>query len=98
MILHFEDCIDVVWTLLPEFGHVFLFYHSCFHDQQGPEGLKSKQGIWRGATRNVTPKIEENDVNNFGINASVLTLKLGDVQSMQFLPPDVGPCWMSPTQ
>jgi hypothetical protein len=43
-------------------------------------------------------KIIEDDVNNMGINAPVLTLKLGDVQSMQFLPTDVGPCWMPPAQ
>jgi hypothetical protein len=43
-------------------------------------------------------EIEEDDVNNFGLNATILTLKLGNVQSMQFLPPDVGPFWMSPAQ
>jgi hypothetical protein len=43
-------------------------------------------------------KIEEDDVDNIGINATVITLKLDNVQSMQFLPPDVGPCWMSPAQ
>jgi hypothetical protein len=43
-------------------------------------------------------KIEEDDVNNIGINATVLTLKFGNVQSMQFLSPDVGPGWMSPEQ
>jgi hypothetical protein len=34
MILQFEDCIDVVRTLWPEFEYGFLFYHSCDHDRQ----------------------------------------------------------------
>jgi hypothetical protein len=38
MIIPFEDCIDVVKTLHPEFDFVFLFDHSCGHDIQRPDG------------------------------------------------------------
>jgi len=39
MIIQFEDCIDVVKTLYPEFDFIFLFDHSCGHDRQRPDGL-----------------------------------------------------------
>jgi hypothetical protein len=39
MVLQFEDCIDIVNTLWPEFDYVFLFDHSCGHDRQRPDGL-----------------------------------------------------------
>jgi hypothetical protein len=39
MMLQFEDCIDVVTTLWPEFDYVFLFDHSCGHDRQRPDDL-----------------------------------------------------------
>ena len=34
MIIQFEDCINVVKTLYPEFDFMFLFDHSCGHDRQ----------------------------------------------------------------
>ena len=41
MIIQFEDCIDVVKTLHPKFGFMFLFDHSCGHDRQRPDGLSA---------------------------------------------------------
>jgi hypothetical protein len=102
MILQFEDCIDVVRTLWHEFEYVFLFDHACGgHDRQQPDDLTTTglNKAFGGAQPKMRlTKIEEDDVNNIGINATVLTLKLDDVQSMQFFPPDVSPCWMPPTQ
>jgi hypothetical protein len=34
MVLQFEDCIDIVNTLWPEFDCIFLFDHSCGHVRQ----------------------------------------------------------------
>jgi hypothetical protein len=98
MILQFEDCIDVVTTLWPEFDYVFLFDHSCGHDRQRPDGLTTtglNKGFGGAQPKMRVSTIADNDVNNIGIYATELTLKLGDVQCMQFLPSDVGPCWMS---
>jgi hypothetical protein len=39
MVLQFEDCVDVVKVLYPEYDYVFLFYHSCGHDRNRPDGL-----------------------------------------------------------
>jgi hypothetical protein len=39
MVLQFEDCIDIVNTLWPQFDCVFLFVHFCGHDRQRPDGL-----------------------------------------------------------
>jgi hypothetical protein len=48
-IMQFEDCVDVVKTLRPEFVFMFLFDHSCGHDRQQPDGLhdKGEQNSWR---------------------------------------------------
>jgi hypothetical protein len=43
-------------------------------------------------------KIEADNSDNIGPHATKLTLKLGDIQSMQFSSTDDGPCWMSPAQ
>jgi hypothetical protein len=43
-------------------------------------------------------KIEADNLDNIGPHATKLTLKLGNIQSMQFLSTDDGPCWMSPAQ
>jgi hypothetical protein len=40
-------------------------------------------------------KIGADDVGTY---ATELTLKVGDLQSLQFLPHDVGPCWMTPAE
>jgi hypothetical protein len=35
---------------------------------------------------------------NVGTYATKLTLKVGKLQSLQFSPHDVGPCWMTPAE
>ena len=68
---------------------------------QRPDGLTTtglNKGFGGAQPKVRLRKVEEVDVDNIGINATVLTLKLGDrlhitngdVQSMQYLPPDVG--------
>jgi hypothetical protein len=43
-------------------------------------------------------KIEADNLDNIGPHATKLTLKLGDIQSMQFSSTNDGPCCMSPAQ
>ena len=100
MILQFEDCIDVLKTLWPEFDYVFLFDHSCGHDRQRPDGLTItglNKGFGGAQPKMRDTRIGEDDTD-IGIHKTELTLKGGDVQSMQFLPSDAGPCWMSGAQ
>jgi hypothetical protein len=40
-------------------------------------------------------KIGEYDIGTY---ANELTLKVGELQSLQFLPNDGGPCWMTPAE
>jgi hypothetical protein len=101
MVLQMEDCIDVVKNLWPQSDYVFLFEHSCGHDRRRPDGLATKslnKGFGGAQTNMRELKIEGDDEDNFGPHATKLTLKLGDIQSMQFLSTDDGPCWMSPAQ
>jgi hypothetical protein len=100
MILQFEDCIDVVKTLWPEFDFVFLFDHSCGHDRQRPDGLTItglNKGFGGAQPKMRNTKIGDDDID-IGDFATELTLKQGEVQSMQFLSTDPGPCWMSRAQ
>jgi hypothetical protein len=39
IILQFEDCVDVIKVLYPEYEYIFLFDHSCGHDRKRPDGL-----------------------------------------------------------
>jgi hypothetical protein len=100
MVIQFEDCVDVVKTLWPEFDYVFLFDHSCGHDRQRPDGLTTvglNKGFG-GAQRKMRDAEIGKDNMEVGIHATELTLKPSEVQSLQFLPADIGPCWMSPAQ
>ena len=37
--MQFEDCIDCVKALFPNYDTVFLFDHSCGNDRKRPDGL-----------------------------------------------------------
>jgi hypothetical protein len=39
MVLQFEDCVDMVKVLYPEYDYMFLFDHSCGHDRKRTDGL-----------------------------------------------------------
>jgi hypothetical protein len=100
MILQFEDCINVVRTHWPEFEiFFFLFDHSCGHDRQRLDGLTTT-GLNKGfggaqpRMRRDT-KIGDNDVGTY---ATEVTLKVGKLQTLQFLTDDIGPCWMTPAE
>jgi hypothetical protein len=100
MVLQFEDCIDIVNTLWPEFDYVFLFDHSCGHDRQRPDGLTVtgfNKGLGGAQPRMRDTRIRE-DNSDIGLHATELTLRAGMVQSMQFAPTDHGPCWMNPAE
>jgi hypothetical protein len=39
MVLHFEDVVDCLITLYPQYDYLFLFDRSCGHDKQREDGL-----------------------------------------------------------
>jgi hypothetical protein len=42
MVLQLIDCVDVLKCCYPHYDFLFLFYHSCGHDKQKPNGLNSE--------------------------------------------------------
>jgi hypothetical protein len=42
MVLQLEDCVDCLKVLSPQFEFLFVFDHSCGHDQQREDGLNVK--------------------------------------------------------
>jgi hypothetical protein len=101
MVLQIENCIDVLKNLWLQLDYVFLFDHSCGHDRRRPGGRTTKslnKGFGGTQTNMKELKIEADNEDTIGPHATKLTLKLGDIQSMQFSSTDDGPCWMSPAQ
>jgi hypothetical protein len=94
MVLQFEDCVDVVKLLYPEYDYMFLFYHSRGHDRKRPDGLfvnsmrkgfEGKQMVMRDL------KMEpEEYLGQFGG-----LLSIGASQKMHFVRSDAGPYWMT---
>jgi hypothetical protein len=56
MSLQFEDCIDCVWALYPNYSSVWMFEHSCGHDRGREDGLlvKNMQVTWAGKQKKTT--------------------------------------------
>ena len=97
MVLQFEDCIDVVNVLLPQFEVLFLFDHSCGHDRKRPDGLsapKMNKGFGGAQPKMRRSKLETADyLGRFdGI------LAVGDVQDMWYQEGDVGPFYYTNEQ
>jgi DNA-binding transcriptional regulator YhcF (GntR family) len=90
MIIQFEDCIDVVKTLHPEFDFVFLFDHSCGHDRQRADGLSVPNiNKTHGGAQ---PKMRKSkmETDEF-LGPFPATLSVGDYQHMVYQDGDVGP-------
>ena len=79
MILQFEDCMDVVKTMWPEFAYVFLFDHSCGHNRQCPDGLTTtglnKKGFGGAQPKMRDTRMGKEDDTDIGIHATEITLK-----------------------
>jgi hypothetical protein len=96
MVLQFEDAVDVLKVMHPEFDFVFLFDHSAGHARQRPDGLNQHRmnrafGGKAVTMRDTLIQQEEGFLGQFP-----RILQPGDVQSLVFLPgSDAGPFWMS---
>ena len=98
MVLQFEDAVDVLKIVHPEFEYVFQFDHSSGHAKQRPDGLN--QHRMNRAFGGKTPLMpntliieEEGFLGQFP-----RTLEPEDFQSLVFSEVDTGPFWMSDSE
>jgi hypothetical protein len=97
MVLQFEDCIDAVKVLYPDYDYIFLFDHSCGHDRKQPDGLCAnsiRKGFGGKQPEMRDTKIEAEEY--LGEFQHDLSLQVGSFQKRVFAPGDVGPFWMTP--
>ena len=100
MIVQFEDCVDCLQILYPDFDFIFLFDHSNGHDRLQEDGLSvSKINVGWGGKQ---PKMKASKLtsSHFGpFHNKNYWLQPGDVQLMQFgYDNDTGPCNLSPSE
>jgi hypothetical protein len=94
MIIQFEDCVDIVKTLHPDFKCAFLFYHSWGHDRQQPDGLSApKVNKYFGGAQPATRKSKMETDEHVGTFEA--TLQVGDCRHMFYQDGDSGPHYLS---
>ena len=94
MALQFEDVVDCLKVLYPEFEFVFLFDHSQGHARKRNGALDAKQmsknfGGAQPPMRETTILSDEGFLGPF-----TPMLGIGDTQSMVFKPSDIGPWYL----
>jgi hypothetical protein len=92
MVLQFEDCVDVVKVLYPDYDYIFLFDHSCGHDRKCPDGLCAnsiRKGFAGKQPMMRDTKIESEEY--LGPFRHELTLPVGSTQGMVYTSSDAGP-------
>ena len=94
MILQFEDCVDIITCLYPQFQFLFLFDHSCGHDRQREDALNAEvmSKGFGGKQRHMHTSVMK-DLTFFGPHSRIL--KLGDTQHMVYQDSDTGPFYLS---
>lgn len=98
MSLQFEDCVDCLKVIYPQFDFVFLFDHSQGHAKKLTGGLDAysmNKGYGGAQPMMRESQIKEED-GYLGIHSR--TLNVGDTQSFVFSSDDIGPFWMSPQE
>ena len=98
MSLQFEDVVDCLQVLYPEFDVVFLFDHSQGHAHKRPGALNAFQmsktyGGAQAVMRDTTIMSKERY-----LGAHLPRLNVGDTQSFIFNSDDCGPFYLSPEQ
>jgi len=96
MVLQFEDAIDVLKVLHPEFHFVFLFDHSSGHSKQRPDGLNVSH--MNKSFGGKCPAMRESKIEcaDGFLGPFQKTLEPGQTQSFIFKETDEGPVWMTP--
>ena len=98
MSIQFEDCVDCVKVLFPQFDFIFLFDHSQGHAKKLTNGLDaySMNRSYGGAQ----PIMRESTIKDHDgyLGMHQRTLEVGNTQSFVFRSDDDGPFWMSPQE
>jgi hypothetical protein len=98
MSLPFEDIVDCLLVLYPEFDFIFLFNHSQGHARKLNGALNALHmsihfGGLQPVMRNTTIL---SDIGFLGKHSP--RLRIGDTQSMIFKPEDIGPSYLLPEE
>jgi hypothetical protein len=100
MVLRLEDCADVVKTLYPQYDFLFLFNHSCGHDQM-PDDALQVEGMNKGygGEQNIMKESMIKSVDGYlGPHNHNCKLNVSDIQSMVLHPSANRPYWMTPEE
>jgi hypothetical protein len=98
MALQFEDCVDAIQALYPQYDSLLMFDHSCGHDHGREDGLNvANMSVMWGGKQSKDRVIEIKDETGF-LGPHSPKLKVGDMQHMQFQEEDEGPYYMDPIQ
>ncbi|KAI2509347.1 hypothetical protein MHU86_5100 [Fragilaria crotonensis] len=98
MVIQFEDAVDVLRVMHPQYDFIFLFDHSSGHAKQRPDGLnhlRMNRSYGGKATHMRTTLIEQEEGY---LGSFPRTLEPGDTQSLVFSESDSGPFWLSDSQ
>ncbi len=84
MSLQFEDCVDMIQALYPEFDSIWMFGHSCGHYCRWEDGLNvaNMQVMWGGKQSKVRLTEIKEEAGFLGPHSP--QLKVSDIQYMQF--------------
>jgi hypothetical protein len=95
MAVQFEDCVDCLKVIYPQFEFAFLFDHSQGHAKKLKNGLDaySMNKGYGGAQPRMRESIIKEEDGYLGMNQRTLTV--GDTQTFIFQPGDNGPFWMT---
>ncbi|KAI2496293.1 hypothetical protein MHU86_18205 [Fragilaria crotonensis] len=95
MAIQFEDCVDCLKVIFPQFDFALLFDHSQGHAKKLANGLDA-YSMNRGFG-GVQPRMRESIIKAedgyLGMNER--TVNVGDTQSFVFRPGNAGPFWMT---
>ena len=93
MDIQIEDCVDCLQYLYPQYQYMFELDHSSGHNMERPDGLSTTKTVinlgWGGKQRKMRNTILT--ANDIGSITHTRSLKVGDTQSMVFLPTDLPP-------
>jgi hypothetical protein len=95
MAIQFEDCVDCLKVMYPQFAFVFLFDHSQGHAKKLANGLDAycmNRG-YGGAQARMRESIIKEDDGYLGMHQR--TISVGNTQTFIFQPGDDGPFWMT---
>jgi hypothetical protein len=99
MVLQFEDVIDCLKVMHPDYHFVFLFDHSSGHAKQRPDGLNASRmnkSFGGKSPAMHTTIIGTRESGFLGCYPSIL--EPGQTQHLSFSETDIGPFWMTPDE